>query len=125
MILGVGADRPQCQNTIDTRYTIHAPTEAHHTNNHFTEICSGSEVGSYLRFIDSCITQLKAQGPCRTWNESKEEEEEDVGSYFGYNEPVLCTANGIFKCFTPAPLAGFRRGQVQIRAPAKDDLVQV
>ena len=31
-----------------------------------------------LRLIDSCITQLKAQGPCRTCNESKEEEEEEV-----------------------------------------------
>ena len=37
--------------------------------------CSGSEAGSYLRLIDSCITQLKAQGPSRTCNESKEEEE--------------------------------------------------
>jgi len=37
---------------------------------------SGSEAGSYLRLIDSCITQLKAQGPARTCNESKEEEEE-------------------------------------------------
>ena len=37
---------------------------------------SGSEAGSYLRRIDSCITQLKAQGPSRTCNESKEEEEE-------------------------------------------------
>ena len=26
-------------------------------------------------FLDSCITQLKAQGPSRTCNESKEEEE--------------------------------------------------
>jgi len=34
----------------------------------------GSEAGSYLRLIDSCITQLKAQGPSRTCNESKEEE---------------------------------------------------
>ena len=32
--------------------------------------------GSYLRRIDPCITQLKAQGPSRTCNESKEEEEE-------------------------------------------------
>ena len=31
---------------------------------------------SDLRLIDSCITQLKAQGPSRTCNESKEEEEE-------------------------------------------------
>ena len=30
--------------------------------------------GSCLRLIDSCITQLKAQGPSRTCNESKEEE---------------------------------------------------
>ena len=28
---------------------------------------------SNLRHIDSCITQLKAQGPSRTCNESKEE----------------------------------------------------
>ena len=28
-----------------------------------------------MRLIDSCITQLKAQGPARTCNESKEEEE--------------------------------------------------
>ena len=44
--------------------------------NHSTEMCSGSEAGSYLRRIDSCIIQLKAQGPSRTCNESKEEEEE-------------------------------------------------
>jgi len=31
--------------------------------------------GSYLRLVDSCVTQLKAQGPFRTCNESKEEEE--------------------------------------------------
>ena len=37
-----------------------------------------TEAGSYLRLIDSCITQLKAQGPSRTCNESKEEEEEDT-----------------------------------------------
>ena len=36
-----------------------------------------SEAGSYLRLIDSCITQLKARGPSRTCNESKEEEEEE------------------------------------------------
>ena len=32
--------------------------------------------GSYLRRIDSCITQLKAQGPWKTCNESTEGEEE-------------------------------------------------
>ena len=36
-----------------------------------------SSVGSYLRLIDSCITQRKALGPSRTCNESKEEEEEE------------------------------------------------
>ena len=35
-------------------------------------MCCGTEVGSYLRLIDSCITQLKAQGPSRTCDESKE-----------------------------------------------------
>ena len=40
-----------------------------------SEMCSGSEAGSYLRLVDSCITQLEAQGPSRTCNASKEEEE--------------------------------------------------
>ena len=35
-----------------------------------------NEAGSYLRPIDYFITQLEAQGPSRTCNESKEEEEE-------------------------------------------------
>ena len=34
------------------------------------------EAGSYLRRIDSCITQLESQGPFWTYHESKEEEEE-------------------------------------------------
>ena len=34
-----------------------------------------AEEGSYLRLIDCCITQHKAQGPSRTYNESKDEEE--------------------------------------------------
>ena len=38
-------------------------------------MCSGSEAGSRLRLVDSCISQLKAQGPSETCNESKEEEE--------------------------------------------------
>ena len=38
-------------------------------------VLSAVEAGLYLRLIDSCITQLKAQGPSRTCNESKEEEE--------------------------------------------------
>ena len=38
--------------------------------NYFAEMCSGSEAGSYLRIIESCITQLKAQGPRMACNES-------------------------------------------------------
>jgi len=34
-----------------------------------------TEAGSYFRLIHSCITQLKAQEPSSTCNESKEEEE--------------------------------------------------
>jgi hypothetical protein len=37
-----------------------------------------TEAGLYLRLIDFCITQLKAQGPSRICNESKEEEEDLV-----------------------------------------------
>ena len=37
----------------------------------------GSQAGSYSRLIDSCFTQLKAQGPSRTCNESREEEQEE------------------------------------------------
>ena len=39
-----------------------------------SEMCCGEEEGSYCRLLDSCITQLKAQGPSRTCNESKEAE---------------------------------------------------
>ena len=38
-------------------------------------MCSGSEAGLYLRPIDSCITQLKAQKPSRSCNESNKTEE--------------------------------------------------
>jgi hypothetical protein len=38
-----------------------------------------TEASSYLRLIDSCITQLKAQGPSRTCDGSKEEETVAVG----------------------------------------------
>ena len=43
--------------------------------NHFTKLCSGSEAGSHVRRIDSCITQLEAQGRSRPCNESNEEED--------------------------------------------------
>ena len=42
------------------------------------------EAVSYLRLIDSCITQLKAQGPSRTCNECKEEEKRRFGGVPGW-----------------------------------------
>ena len=44
-------------------------------NNHCTKMCCGNEEGSDLKLVDSCITQLKAQGYSRTCNERKKEEE--------------------------------------------------
>jgi len=57
----------------------------HDAKVYIAEMCSGSEAGSYLRLIDSCITQLKTQGPSRTCNESKEEE-----VYLGQAMYVVC-----------------------------------
>ena len=37
---------------------------------------AGCPASKYLRLIDSCITQLKAQGPSRTCDESKEKKKE-------------------------------------------------
>jgi len=34
----------------------------------------------HLRLIDLCITRLEAQGPSRTCNESKEEEEDSLAA---------------------------------------------
>ena len=48
------------------------------------KMCSGSKAGSYMRLIDSCITQLKAQESSRTCNESEieeGEEEEELGTH--------------------------------------------
>ena len=45
---------------------------------YLTEMCCGSEAGSYWRLKDSCITQLEDQESSRTCNESKEEEEENI-----------------------------------------------
>jgi len=39
---------------------------------------SSSEAVSYLRLIDTCITQLQAQGPSRPCDESKEEDEKNL-----------------------------------------------
>ena len=69
-------------------------------NNHLAEMCSSSEAVSYLRLIDSCITQLKAQGPSRTCNESKKEEE-DLGLQFS-NSACRVQSLGIDRKLKPA-----------------------
>jgi len=54
---------------------------------------------SYLRLIDSCITQLKAQGPSRTCNESKEEEEEEELSFvrhWAQSSGAGCSSESVF-----------------------------
>ena len=38
-----------------------------------TVVRAGTEAGSYLRRIHSCITQVKAQGPSRNLNEGEED----------------------------------------------------
>ena len=58
-------------------------------------MCSGSEAGSYLRLIDSCLTQLKAQGPSRTCNESKEEEATWTALSIGGLEAKSAAAGGL------------------------------
>jgi len=65
---------------VRTRNVTQVPVSSQFKNNHSTEMCSGSEAGSYLRLVDSCITRLEAQGPSRTCNASKEEEEEEFGN---------------------------------------------
>ena len=49
----------------------------------------------YFRLIDSCITQLEAQGPSRTCNENKEEEE-DLISREGCDASVVLGGDVVF-----------------------------
>ena len=48
-----------------------------------TEMWCGNEAGSYMRRIDSCITQHKAQAPSRTCNERKEKKKKKGGHTAG------------------------------------------
>ena len=71
---------------------------------------------SYLRLIDSCITQLKAQGSCRTCNESKEEEARPPPNHHtvphtAQQGHTTCVRPGFPRAQThpPAPLALFHR----------------
>ena len=51
----------------------------------------GGRVYLYVRLTDSCITQLKAQEPARTCNESKEEAEERT-CHCAANSPSMRTS---------------------------------
>ena len=85
--------------------------------------------GSYLRLSDSCISQLKAQGPSRTCKESKEEEEEGqqhvegdaVRELQGY---VAHTKRPLLQAYS-ALIAGSDPSQTRVRnlAEATPDLV--
>ena len=66
---GVSAKSSSCDKAVATSSAMNCPRES---------LCVVTEEGSCLRLIDFCITQLRAQGPSRTCNESKEEEEECV-----------------------------------------------
>ena len=87
------------------------------TDQYELHLCSGSEAGSYLRLIYSCITQLKAQGPSRTFNESKEEarpichwdRQHSEGDQFAFFKSLVCT--------------GIRRYVVRIKTMGKEDLI--
>jgi len=68
-----------------------------------------TDAGSYSRLIDSCISQLKAQGPSGTCNESKEEGEEDNcphGQGGGRLRPFTSTVDSypLLLKFTEVPL---------------------
>ena len=75
----------------------------------FSAMCSGSEAVSYVRLIDSCVTDLKAQRPSRTCNASKAEEEEEHPHQLKIGLPHGCVpySNGSFSLHrhhTPCPL---------------------
>ena len=75
--MDLGLDRPaSCREpTLEQDSVSNRMTDGKWGSN-ASGMCSGSEAGSYLRLIDSCITQLKAPGSSRTCHGSKEEKEE-------------------------------------------------
>jgi len=83
-------------------------------------MCCGTEAGSYLRRIDACITHLKAQGPPRTYNESKEEEEDTR-----WRPPVAAFLRGIAahgcESYTPWGLA--MHGSATVRRGAAAEAI--
>ena len=85
MVLWGGAVSYERGTLVEMNEICRTPIPPRNAGNHFTEMCSGSETVAYLRLIYSCITQLKAQGPSRTCNESKEEE----AKFFGVDSPLF------------------------------------
>ena len=71
---GFRVQRRCCHRTSLTP-TLTTPDSPKSSGNSSSLREGGSEAGSCLRLIDSCITQLKAQEPPRTCNENNEEEE--------------------------------------------------
>ena len=57
----------------------------------------------YLRRIDSFITHLKAQGPARTCDESKEEEEEEVTEVMNRQRVTILDVMSIDSRLLPRP----------------------
>jgi len=53
----VAQKRTKLLQTTELYADASAKVRSRFKNNYFTEKCSGSEAGSYLRLIDFCITQ--------------------------------------------------------------------
>ena len=73
-------------------------------------MCCGTEAGAYSRLVDTCITQLKAQGPSRTCNESKEEEDEFAVSTVDRVQRFLAHKKATSPRFLRADLTDLSRG---------------
>ena len=76
MIKWIRTSRLTIENSLSAGNSIAKGAQVGADLNSLAEICIVSEAGSCLKLIDSCITQRKAQGPSRTCNKSKEEEED-------------------------------------------------
>jgi len=84
----------QGQNDSFFSQLCHGPASREFKNSHSTEMCCGTEAGACLRLIDSCITQLTAQGPSRTCTESKEGIQGPVQSRFRVQGSVQVEGSG-------------------------------
>jgi hypothetical protein len=83
------------------------------------------QAGSYLRQTDSCITQLKAQGPSRTCNESKEEREEVSFPRISAGNVTICALHKALKLIAPGKLTSDERSVVRRVAGTSDKCATV